>query len=321
MLFERPMQIFLCIHQWREENEWLGLAPDLTDMWTPEQRKRFLRDWQVDEVLNQVNYGEKRTHDEMMDEEEPSTSHQGALQTGRGDNHERPFYVESVRQVYTKKFRTNVTSYRVRFTNAFADVEIASCHEQLHEIFQQILDETVRGVPCTTTIMTSSPKCPDSLPAFTTATPVRKPTTTTKNTCARMNASVAGFLPFVLKSPGQVAKTAIDSSRVSGVTISINNRKAMPRSIRQTLVRCMKCMEVVDRHHQAPEKHLCGKRKCGICGKYVQLEGHRCYIQSETKKCRKAAMAWWALRYGMSTGRTKRREQSGRRVHERTIVL
>ena len=80
----------------------------------------------------------------MMDEEEeePSTS-----QTGRGDDHERPFYVESVRQVYTKKFRTNATSYHVRFTNVFADAEITSLHEQLHEIFQQVLDETVGDVP------------------------------------------------------------------------------------------------------------------------------------------------------------------------------
>ena len=46
-------------------------------------------------------------------------------------------------------------------------------------------------------------------------------------------------------------------------------------------------MEVVKRRHQAPEKHPCGKRKCGTCGKYVQLEGHRCYIQPETKKKKK----------------------------------
>ena len=46
-------------------------------------------------------------------------------------------------------------------------------------------------------------------------------------------------------------------------------------------------MEVVKRRHQAPEKHPCGKRKYGTCGKYVQLEGHRCYIQSETKKKKK----------------------------------
>ena len=137
VLFERRMQIFLRIHQWREENERLGLAPDLTDTWTPEQREQFLRDWQDDEVLN---HGEKRTHEEMSDE--PSTS-----QTGRGDDHERPFYVESVRQVYTKKFKTNATSYRVHFTNVFADVEITSLHEQLHDIFQQVMDETVGDVP------------------------------------------------------------------------------------------------------------------------------------------------------------------------------
>ena len=46
-------------------------------------------------------------------------------------------------------------------------------------------------------------------------------------------------------------------------------------------------MEVVDRRQQAPKKHLCGKRKCGTCGKYVHLKGHRCYIHPETKKRRK----------------------------------
>ena len=38
-------------------------------------------------------------------------------------------------------------NYRVQFTNALAGVEIKSLHEQLHEIFQQILDETIGGVP------------------------------------------------------------------------------------------------------------------------------------------------------------------------------
>ena len=62
------MEIFQWIRKWRIENEQLGLAPDLTDTWTPEQRERFLRDWQDDEVLTQVNRGEKRTYDEMMDD-------------------------------------------------------------------------------------------------------------------------------------------------------------------------------------------------------------------------------------------------------------
>ena len=38
-----------------------------------------------------------------------------------------------------------------------------------------------------------------------------------------------------------------------------------------------------------PEKHQCGKKKCWICGKWVPLEGHRCYIQPETKKKKKPA--------------------------------
>ena len=68
---------------------------------------------------------------------------------GRGevDDNERPFYVESVTQVNTKKFRTKAINYRVQFTNALANLEITSFHEQLHEIFQQILDETIGGVP------------------------------------------------------------------------------------------------------------------------------------------------------------------------------
>ena len=70
-----------------------------------------------------------------MVSEEPSTSQLGRGEVDEGDN-ERPFYIDSVRQVYTKKFRTNATSYCVRFTNVFADAEITSLHEQQHEIFQ-----------------------------------------------------------------------------------------------------------------------------------------------------------------------------------------
>ena len=62
-------------------------------------------------------------------------------------DNERPFYIDSVTQVNTKKFRTKAMNYRVQFTNALAHVEITSLHEQLHEIFQQILDETIGGIP------------------------------------------------------------------------------------------------------------------------------------------------------------------------------
>ena len=141
LVFERRLQIFLRIHEWREENKRLGLEPTISDFWTPEQRETYLRDWLDDSDVMEAVRGEKRTHDEMMNEE-PSTSHQvneEVLQMGRGevDDNERPFYIESVTQVNTKKFKTKAMNYRVQFTNALADVEITSLHEQLHEIFQK----------------------------------------------------------------------------------------------------------------------------------------------------------------------------------------
>ena len=144
--------MFLRIHQWREENERLGLEPTISDFCTAEQRETYLRDWLDDSDVMEAIRGEKRTHDEMMDEG-PSTSHsvnEEVLQTGRGeveDENERPFYIESVRQVNTKKFKTKAMNYRVQFTNALANAEISSLHGRLHEIFQQVLDETIGGVP------------------------------------------------------------------------------------------------------------------------------------------------------------------------------
>ena len=46
-----------------------------------------------------------------------------AVQIGRSQD-ERPFNIESVTQVNIKKFRTTGMNYRVRFTNALADVEM-----------------------------------------------------------------------------------------------------------------------------------------------------------------------------------------------------
>ena len=46
-----------------------------------------------------------------------------AVQIGRGQD-ERPFNIESVTQVNIKKFRTTGMNYRVRFTDALADVKV-----------------------------------------------------------------------------------------------------------------------------------------------------------------------------------------------------
>jgi hypothetical protein len=64
-VFTRKLEIFNRISQWHLENEQLGLLPDLTDMWTPEQRDNFLGEWQDDEKITQ---GEKRFYDEIDDE-------------------------------------------------------------------------------------------------------------------------------------------------------------------------------------------------------------------------------------------------------------
>ena len=86
-MFERRLQIFLRIHEWREENKRLGLEPTISEFCTPEQRETYLRDWLDDSDVIEALRGEKRTHDEMMNEE-PTTSHQvneEVLQMGRGD--------------------------------------------------------------------------------------------------------------------------------------------------------------------------------------------------------------------------------------------
>ena len=62
------------------------------------------------------------------------------MQFGRGQDDERPFNIESVTQVNIEKSRTTGMNYLVRFTSTFADLEISSLHDRLHETFLQILD-------------------------------------------------------------------------------------------------------------------------------------------------------------------------------------
>ena len=470
LVFERRLQIFQRIHEWREENKKLGIEPAISDFWTPEQRQRFLNEWNDDSYIIEASRGEKRTYDDMI-REEPSTSQLDRGEGDEGDN-ERPFYIESARQVYTKKFKTNATSYRVQFTNVFADAEITSLHERLHEIFQQILDETVGSVPPQDQVRfvlhSNQLDKPIHLPFM----PAERLTTEhilakfeqviQSNQESRLNDTVEINVIHVSMPIGRkgskrsevnlekhlekkrsvvrirndddlcmaralvVAKAKLDDDprdrqirdhrwpmqtrlarelhqnagvplgpcgieqaklfqaylteyQINIVSKEYNNNiiyagpekdkriylymhdnhydvitkmpgffarhyychtckkayehheehlcpneckccgfspicpeeswrsckdclrqfksqrcydqhkrpKGNARSVCQSLIRCMKCMEVVDRRHQASEKHLCGKRKCGICGKYVQLEGHRCYIQPETKKKRK----------------------------------
>ncbi|CAB3991126.1 DNA polymerase, partial [Paramuricea clavata] len=63
LVFEKRMEIFLRIKEWRLENARLGLVPDLTDTWTPEQRESFLRNWQDGELPLQIIRSQKRAVD------------------------------------------------------------------------------------------------------------------------------------------------------------------------------------------------------------------------------------------------------------------
>ena len=157
-LFERRMQIFFRIRDWREENKKLGLEPTISDDWSPQQRESFLRDWFDDDLINM----EASCSEEMMNEvpfvsesmnEGASTSQQGRGEKKMHDEvdedeeDERPYAIENVKEVNIKKFRTKGTNYTLRFNNIMADVEIKDIHERLHDVFQHVLDDTVGNVP------------------------------------------------------------------------------------------------------------------------------------------------------------------------------
>ena len=64
LVFDKKVEIICRIAEWGMENERLGLVADLTDTWTPEQRERFVCNWQDDEPLLQIGQGQKRSYDE-----------------------------------------------------------------------------------------------------------------------------------------------------------------------------------------------------------------------------------------------------------------
>ena len=108
-LIERWMKIFCRIREWLEENERLGHESTISDYWTPGQREIFLRDWfddhSIDEGALQNGRGEKRSHEDV-------------------DDDERPYAIENVKEVNIKKFRTKGTNYTLQFNNTMADDEI-----------------------------------------------------------------------------------------------------------------------------------------------------------------------------------------------------
>ena len=51
LVFERRLQIFLRIHEWREENKKLGLEPTSSDTWAPEQTQRLCASGSMSPIL------------------------------------------------------------------------------------------------------------------------------------------------------------------------------------------------------------------------------------------------------------------------------
>ena len=76
LVFERKVEIMCRLAEWGMENEQLGLVANISDTWTPEQRERFLFDWQNYEPLFQINEGLYEEMNDMKDEPQ--------LQVGRG---------------------------------------------------------------------------------------------------------------------------------------------------------------------------------------------------------------------------------------------
>ena len=146
MVFERKLEIVCRVAEWRIENEQLGLAADLTATWTPEQRERFLLDWNNDEPLLEMMANEDfiRALEDNIHQDEP------LLQVGRGQKRSIDeandgagtsdevsgntfFTMTNVKQVKVKKFNTTGVDYTVQFTDMFAHLELSEFHNRLHE--------------------------------------------------------------------------------------------------------------------------------------------------------------------------------------------
>ena len=138
--------------EWRYENEQLGLAVDISDSWTLEQRQHFLFGWQNDEPLLEIDRGQKRSYEEMNDAENEPPLQAGRGQKGSIDevndgagtsdevSNNNFFTMTDVKQVKVKKLNTTSMDYTVQFTDMFAHLELYEFHDRLHEIFESLLN-------------------------------------------------------------------------------------------------------------------------------------------------------------------------------------
>ena len=159
LFYERKVELITRLCEWRYENEQLGLAVDISDSWTPEQRQQFLFDWQNDEPLLEIDRGQKRSYEEMND-----VGDEPLLQTGRGQkrsidevndgagtsdevSNDNFITMTDVKQVKVKKFNTTGMDYTVQFRDKFAHLELFEFHDRLHEIFESLLNAFTKDIP------------------------------------------------------------------------------------------------------------------------------------------------------------------------------
>ena len=175
LVYERKVEIITCLLAWGLENEQQGLAANLSDLWTPEQRRNFLAEWNDDEPLRLVLNEETVQHLDSTNDNEP------LMQSGRGEkrsidevnegtseqvSENNYFTVTGVKQVQVKKFKTTGMDYTVQFTHTFANMELSQYHGQLHEIFESLLNTVIEDIPENDRFVLQSPQLekPISLP-------------------------------------------------------------------------------------------------------------------------------------------------------------
>ena len=184
LVFERKAEITSRLTEWGIEIERQGLSADLMNSWTPEQRERFLIDWNDDEPFRQISdeelfgqtfpsesmmqagRGQNGSQDEMDDvaDDEDLTEQTFHNEAERGQKRAHDemndgastsdevrdnnfFTLKGTKQVRVKKFRTTGMDYTIQFMDTFAHFELSQYHDRLHEIFQSVLDLVTRDIP------------------------------------------------------------------------------------------------------------------------------------------------------------------------------
>ena len=156
---KKRVELITRLCEWRYGNEQMGLAMDISDSCTPEQRQQFLLEWQNDEPILEIDRGQKISYEEMngVGDEPP-------LQAGRGQkrsidevndgagtfdelSNNNFFTMTDVKQVKVKKFNTSGMDYTVQFTDTFAHLELSEFHDWLLEIFESLLNATTKDIP------------------------------------------------------------------------------------------------------------------------------------------------------------------------------